>query len=470
LNELAEAKVRWNLQRSIPEDTPHMGRCFCLLAALCVAGAAAGQWQPSNAPQPQNPVAAAESSSPSLSIEQAVSLALEANPELASIRQQHGIAAAGVVIARTYPFNPVYEGRVREASGEGVTNHVASEHTLLLEMELRGQRRYRRREACATLSRTDWEIATQELGVAIRVLRAFATVLYREDKLRLVEETKRFNEEVVQQVARLLQAGRVRGGDLILARNEVDDATSLVGPARGQIATARADLRRLLGTPDQDFFLVGTLPAKPAALAESVLMTAALGNRPELGARRAALAEADARIQLAIANRFGNITAGPNYEVNESSDVFIGAQMAVPIPLFNRHQGDIQQRKAERARTALEVRETEIDIRQDVRAALARLATAQAAVATYSERVLPNLTTALQQMELLFRQADPGVDVLRLIEVRRRLIHARDGYLDAQWELSQAWADMAAALGDPTIAWTPLDPVEVLPRGRQTSR
>src|SRR5947209_2245290 len=50
---------------------------------------------------------------PTLTLDEAVRYALENNPELAAARQQRGIAAAGVVIARTYPFNPVWEEKVR---------------------------------------------------------------------------------------------------------------------------------------------------------------------------------------------------------------------------------------------------------------------------------------------------------------------------------------------------------------------
>ncbi len=51
------------------------------------------------------------------SIGDAVRQALENNPELAAQRQQHGVAAAEIVIARTYPFNPVWEGKIRAADG-----------------------------------------------------------------------------------------------------------------------------------------------------------------------------------------------------------------------------------------------------------------------------------------------------------------------------------------------------------------
>src|SRR5262249_23548044 len=91
-----------------------------------------------------------------LSLAEAVRWALQYNPELTALRQQHGVAAAGVVIARTYPFNPVWEGKVRGTTGPqaaGITNPVSNEHKILLEVEIRGQGRHRRQAALAALSR-----------------------------------------------------------------------------------------------------------------------------------------------------------------------------------------------------------------------------------------------------------------------------------------------------------------------------
>src|SRR5262249_39297562 len=91
------------------------------------------------------------------SLDAAVGWALHYNPELAAVRQQHGIAAAGIVIARTYPFNPVYETRQRGAWGPpeaGVTAHYPQDHLVLLELEVCGQRGHRISQAQAALTRT----------------------------------------------------------------------------------------------------------------------------------------------------------------------------------------------------------------------------------------------------------------------------------------------------------------------------
>ena len=74
-----------------------------------------------------------------LSMPAALQHALENNPALASQRRQHGIAAARLIIADTYPFNPTLEMRIQHASGPeaaGVTNRVPVETLLLFEVEV----------------------------------------------------------------------------------------------------------------------------------------------------------------------------------------------------------------------------------------------------------------------------------------------------------------------------------------------
>jgi cobalt-zinc-cadmium efflux system outer membrane protein len=404
----------------------------------------------------QSPAACADPLPSALTIDAAVRWGLEHNPELAALREQHGIAAAAVIIANTYPFNPIYEGKVRPDSGPasaGVTNAVSNEHKLLFEVELHHQCKIRRAEASAALSRIDWDIATQELNLAMRVVRAFNANVYRQEKLRLIEEIIRLNEQAADQVRRLVDQARLRPADLIVARAEVEDSRSVFGSGRLASVAAVFDLRRALGAVDECIELHGTLeiPARPWDCA--ALTATALEMRPELHSRHLAVGEADARLQLAIANKCGNPIIGPAYELNETNVSFIGIQMNVPVPIFNRHKGEIQQREAERGRAALDLRQAEVAVRQDVQAALARLDQALAWVQNYQTQTLPNLRTNMDAIQRLFEQGDPGVDIIRVLDIRRKLLKARSDYLDAQWEMSQALADLAAAVGDPSVAF-----------------
>ncbi|HLJ96614.1 MAG TPA: TolC family protein [Gemmataceae bacterium] len=393
-----------------------------------------------------------------LTREAAVRWGLQNNPELAAIRQQHGISAAAVIIAETYPFNPVWEAKVRAASGPtsaGISNRVSNEHKLLMDVEVRHQGQYRRQAAGAALTRTDWEIAFQELSLAVRILRTFDAVIYQQNKLQLVEDTLRLNEAAAKDVSLLAQQGKLRAIDLILIRTEVNDIRGQLGPARVAYEKAWHELRRALGVADGNFTVQGTLEVSHAPDDTAALLATALEQRPDLHARQAAGAEAEARVRLALADRYGNPNVGPAYEYDPTRINLIGAQFTVPLPVLNTHRGEICQRVAERTRAALELRQAEVTIQQDLAAAQARLSAARHWVETYRTELLPELQKSLESTQKLFAAGEPSVDVLRILDVRRKLLKARDGYLDALYELRQARDDLSAAVGDLALAMDP---------------
>ena len=129
--------------------------------------------------------------------------------------------------------------------------------------------------------------------------------------------------------------------------------------------------------------------------------------------------------------------------------------ISAPIPVFNTRQGEIAQRRAELSRAQVDLQTTRLRVAQDVQAALARFIQARKWADEYPAEVLPNLRQAQKQMAQLFAAADQGVDVLRVIGVQRNLLQAADTYLDARFEVSQAAADLAAAVGDPMAAIAP---------------
>lgn len=390
-----------------------------------------------------------------LTLDDTVRIALENNPQLGAIRQQHGIAAAGVVIARTYPFNPIYQSNVLYAKGPDtavVENPVLHSHQLTLEVQLFHQQRYRKQAAYAALTRTDWEIATQELTFAINAIRAFDAVLYRDGKLAVTQEFLRLNEQAAEQVQKLVEIGTLKAGDLILTRAEINDIRSQVGMNRTAIVAATKDYVRALGLVESEIVLQGTME-RPAPTEDlDQWLKAAYELRPDRFARLAAVTEFEAAVRLQRADRFGNPQIGPLYEYDDSRTQFIGAKIQMPFPVLNRRPGEIQQAQARLAQAQQFVRQTDIEIQQDVTLALQRLGEARQWVKTYQSEVLPALRKSLDEMNELFKQGQPGVDVLRILDVRRKLLRAQDGYLDALLGYTTALTDFALAVGDPALA------------------
>ena len=305
-----------------------------------------------------------------LSLESAVAWALQHNPDLAALRGQHAIAEAGIVIAQTYPYNPIFYNRTTYAPGSppDVTNHGPTQGGLFFPLELCGQGRYRDEAAAALLTRTDWEIAYQEMLLAVRVIRAFQTVIYRQDKLKVAEDTVKLNQQVLEQARKLVELGKLRGIDLIVMRTEVEATRAAVSPARTGVAVALAELYRSLGIRGCVLGLQGDLEGPVVVSDCQALMPRALDLRADLRGRQVAVSEAEARRRLQVADRFGNPTIGPFYEHDQTNVSYYGVQMNLPVPIFNVRRGDVQQREAEIQRAVLDVRRTEVQIHQDVEA------------------------------------------------------------------------------------------------------
>lgn len=396
----------------------------------------------------------------------AVRFALENNPALHAIREQRGFAQGAVVMARTYQYNPISQLSFLGATGPGIENSLTQAHKVTLDIELFGQRSYRERAASALVTRTEWDIATQELLIAVAANRAYNTVLYRQRKLAVIEDTVRFNGLVVEQVKKLVDLGRLRPADLIVAQTELDAANAQLGQGRTAIAFARSDLRRQFGTLDDSFTVKGELDLPVPTTALEVLAGAALAKRPDLQSRRAMVAETQARLDLQIADRYGNPNVGPLYDTNESRNRFYGVQIGGPIPIFNQKSGEILQARATFAQAVATVRQFEIQSVQDVQAALARYVQARKWADNYAADVLPNLRKAVENMNTLLQQNEPGVDVLKVLGVQRNYLTSFSAYLDAVYEVSQARADLAAAVGDPALAlglFAPAEPVPPVP-------
>lgn len=409
-----------------------------------------------------------------LTLPAAVRWAIQHNPTLATLRKQRGIAAAAVVIANTYPFNPIVQDFVWGAGGPasaGITNRVFNEHTTRLDLELRGQGKHRRAAAQAALSRTEWEIATQEVLIGVQVVRAFQTALHRREKLRVLEQTARLQEEVTEAVGKLVEQGQQPATELMLARTDLVGARTAVAPARNLLVVAENDLSRLLGVIDTPYTLEGTLETALPKVEEPELVTVAVERRPDLHALELAVQEAEARVRLEIANRWGNPSIGPAFEYNETSVYFMGVWAIWQIPILNTRRGDIQQRQAERARAIQAVDSLHITLRQDVRIALKRLEAAEETADMFRSQMIPALRSARADIDKLFA-AGAGVTLARVIAIRTQLLQAFSSYLDALLELALAEADLAAAIGDPSLAMLPPrpPPPETAPQPRKVGQ
>ena len=399
-----------------------------------------------------------------LTREAAVRQALAQNPQLATVRKQCGYAEAALIIARTYPYNPVYTGYFANNTGPtsaDITNRIFLEQYVSLEIELRGQKMHRRAVGCAAASRIEWEIANQEIAVSIGVIRAYNAVLYRQQKLAFLEDGIKLGEMAFEQIRKNADAGKVKATDLLLARVDLDSARAQLGQARTALTNARSELRRYLGTLDDAFVVTGTLDSTLPSIDSAALTELALSQRADLNARRSASSEAEAALRLIVANRYGNPSLAPFFSYDPTRVTTMGGRISMPLSVFNAKKGEIHKAETDVAKVRAEVQQMELQAAQDVRAALGRYGEANKWASAYQTQVLPELRKAKGEMDEQLAKNEPKVDLPRFILVSRSFIKANENLLDAQYEVSQAQSDLALSTAEPSLAIGPGQAVEM---------
>ena len=181
-------------------------------------------------------------------------------------------------------------------------------------------------------------------------------------------------------------------------------------------------------------------------------------KRPDLLARRAAAEEAEAALRLVQANRYGNISFGPIIAVDPTNIITAGGRFSVPLPCFNTKRGEIMKAQTDATKIQFDI-PREFDLRRDPRCAsrgcLAWRQRMAAGRSAYENDVVPNLLKAKQEVEKLYANNDPSVDLAKVLSVERIHLKALETLLDARFETSQAEADLALAVGEPLLALGP---------------
>ena len=390
------------------------------------------------------PVPGQAQKSPPLTLDEAVRLAREHNPDLLAARQELEIARGRLVKAR-YPnqFNPEVGGELTNRSrGEpGEKGHTADfAVTLSQELEVAGQRGKRIEEAEHNVEKVAQQVRDTERGLIAQVKDAFYQALYRKRRLDLFHQVEDLNRRLRETAAARFQAGEV-------AKMEVNLAEIRLGQARKDTIMAERDYRvavraleRLSGRePTGAVEPVGQLSVQPQTLQLDDLLRRALEERPDLKASAEELRRIDAEIALTQRLVIPNPTFSFLYREEERRDWIVGGALSIPLPVFDRKQAELTQLAGRRGQASYERQSVALRIQQEVRDALRSYEAASAGVAVFEKDVLAQAQENFQFIETAYREGK--LDLLQLVVVQNDLVNAQFSYADS---LSDYWAARTA--------------------------
>lgn len=386
----------------------------------------------------------------SLTLEQVIEEALSRNLRLLAERFNLSIGEARILQARLKP-NPVLSiggnyldvfgsdfNPARSAAGP---TEVNARIDYLLERGRKRQERVAVAEAAKAVAQLELLNTTRNL--ILDVQNGFTEVLLAKANLEVVRASlEAFNRIVA------INRTRVESGDLAkveLVRSEVAalQFQNQVRQAELRLRVAKNRLQALMGRTllAPDFEVVGEFRRDQLLVDQQQILAAALAARPDLEALRRdqARSQADIRLQLAQAKVDYSLGAGYNRQLNVGTGQrgdSIGLFFSLPLPVYNRNQGEIERARQEQAQILARIRQLEQEIAAEVANAYQQYATAKTLLETIETGMLEQAKRVREVIDFSYRRGE--ATFVELLDAQRTFNETIQALNEAEAEYARS--------------------------------
>jgi len=423
------------------------------------AGAPEGRGGEAPPPAPAAPEAQVEDEAlpafraEAFTLEDALAVGRVRSPALRTARRRLRLAEAGVVTARQLPFNPV-------VTAQGATDYLFKREDenrfsvgLSQTFETGGQRGRRSELAEAAVRAAEAAVKDAERRFRRDAALAFFDLLLATRRLEIARASVELRGRILEIAEARARAGDIPEVDANLVRLELRQAEAERAAAAREVDVAGAGLRAIIGLGEAAGLKpAGEFPA-PAGAQPLDLTARALAARPDLAALRHERQAAGARVDLERASVSPDVTLEVFYDYEEATapgvpidvDNLIGVAVAVPIPIFNRRQGEILEAERAVALVDAELRALEVEVRRQIEVAAASLARAVERADTYEKDIVPLAERNLELNREAYRLGQVGT--LEVLRAEEEAIKVRAARVEALRDRAAALADLEAATG-----------------------
>jgi len=384
-----------------------------------------------------------------LTLKAALELALGANPELSAAGRELEALEALISQAQARP-NPEILALMED------TRQATRNTTLQLNqpVELGGKRGARIEVAERSRDAASAELGARRAEIRAAVMAAFFDVLVAQERLRLAQASVELAQRATGAASRRVTAGKVSPVEETRARVAEANVRVELMLAVSELSTARKRLASTWGNPAPRFERAeGNLEALPPlpALAD---LNSRLASSPNL--LRAGI-EVDRRLALAEVERSRSVpdmTVSLGARRNEElglNQAILG--VSIPIPIFNRNQGNLLEalHRTDKARDELSA--TGIRLSNELAQAHERLNAAHQEVELLQRDILPGAQSAYDAATRGFELGK--FSFLDVLDAQRTSFQAQSQYLRALAEAHRSAAEIERILGETSPDSTP---------------
>ena len=291
------------------------------------------------------PMKQLEEPSGSLTLNQAISLALMRNPGLGSFSLEIRAKEAAAYQASLYP-NPELMVEMENFAGSGLySGFQSSEATISMGQMilLAGKRGKKALVANLESNLAAWDYEARRLDVFSIVSKTFITVLAWQERVKLNEELLAVARQFVTVNEQRLSAGRISPAELSRAKVELTNARVAMTQSQRSLELSRIRLAATWNARTAQFEKVEGELKLPGHLPELKDLSENIIHNPELKRWSVEMERRRADQELQEANAIPDLNIGLGFRrLSDSGDNALVAGLSMPIPIFDANQGAIE--------------------------------------------------------------------------------------------------------------------------------
>ncbi|WP_298190891.1 TolC family protein [uncultured Pseudomonas sp.] len=384
---------------------------------------------------------AAESVGQAITIEIALAKALAENPELAAAQWNTGIAEGSRAQAGLIP-NPELSWSVEDTRSESRVTSIQVSQPI----ELGGKRGARIDVSERDQDAVAIDLERRKNTLRAEVIQAFYSALRAQEGLQLSTQSLDLANRGLQVAEGRVKAGKASPIEIARAQVQRSEIQLELNRARLSQSNAYKQLALITGAATPNFAHVeGDLERLPYLPAQTEML-ARITDTADVRLAGMQIQRAESSLALEKSQRIPDITVSLGSQYDEGLGERVNLLgLSVPIPLFNRNQGNVLA-AAYGADQARDLRNaTELRLRAQAQQAFEQWESARSEVDSIRSTLLP---TAQQAVEGAVRGFEMGkfafIDVL---DAQRTLVSMRSQYLNSLDEAISAWVSLEKIYG-----------------------
>lgn len=284
------------------------------------------------------------------------------------------------------------------------------------------------------------QLATYVQRVRGDVRMGYYDVLFAQRRIDISRQLARIADTIVDVARRRLEAKDVSSVDLLQAQSEAHRISLQLAEAEIQHRAAWRKLASVVGGAEME--PLPLIEEVPTALPQLSFADAAARIRaesPELALANAGVERGRARLRLAEAGRYPNVTLRGGVQRNFVTDNTQGeVGVMVPLQIYDRNQGAIMEAEGQLMAAEREVDRVDRELQQRLAVAFQQYDVAFARAGRYERDILPPVRRARELIEQGYRQGEFRYD--ELLIAQRSVVQADLDYISA---LSELWQTVA---------------------------